>query len=210
MKPSKKPWTWRLKGTPRKRAHAWGGLAAAMLLGGMQGCANDIPAVQGGADHVCQAGELVAFSCTLHDGRLLSLCAAPGSDQFKGASKDYRGYVYVGLGTANGTLQHRYPGNPRQFGKYMYKGTGTAVQPYVHVVNEKRQLFLAFDMVAQVEKAYAPDVTPYQPRNFDISSGACAQVHGYRRVESLLNGVLPFESEWDKAWDAMPATERAR
>lgn len=114
-----------------------GGLAAISL----SACAAG-PAAKGAqVTHLCKPSEEVGFSCELHDGRLLSMCASAGFAKFDGNPEDNPGYAYLALGTRTGTVQASYPPNPSDYKKNFYNGVPTNGIPYMFVTSEKGEFF---------------------------------------------------------------------
>ena len=91
--------------------------------------------------HNCKPQETVGFSCELRDHRLLSLCASPGFEKFKGLPKDNPGHAYLAVGTQKGEVQYSYPPNPRDYKKHFYTGVPTNGIPYMFVASEKGRFF---------------------------------------------------------------------
>ena len=91
--------------------------------------------------HNCKPQETVGFSCELRDHRLLSLCASPGFEKFKGFPKDNPGYAYLVVGTQKGEVQYSYPPDPRDYKKHFFKGVPTNGIPYMFVTSDKGEFF---------------------------------------------------------------------
>ena len=115
---------------------------ACLLSIGMTACAGSPPQASSpqaspAASHLCQPKETVGFTCQLHDQRLISVCASPNFETFKGAPQDNPGHASLLVGTADARQRQTYPGNPRDYARHMSTGTTLAGQPYLVVATEK-------------------------------------------------------------------------
>lgn len=144
--------------------------SALMLLGalGLQACALQTTQIlpspaAAQPTHVCQPTETVGFSCELRDGRLLSLCASPGFNDFKGKPADNPGYAYLAIGTKQGKKPYTYPPNPQDYKKHMYFWVSISAVPHMFVSTDKGaflHLSLDIDSPAEVTNEYVPKGWP--------------------------------------------------
>ncbi|PKO67960.1 MAG: hypothetical protein CVU22_10430 [Betaproteobacteria bacterium HGW-Betaproteobacteria-16] len=113
--------------------------------------------------HACQPTETVGFSCELQDGQVLSLCASPGFNDFKGKPADNPGYAYVAITSGQGNAPYTYPPNPQDYKKHMYFWVSMSAAPHMFVSTEKGaflHLSLDIDSPADVTNEYVPKGWP--------------------------------------------------
>lgn len=147
--------------------------------------------------HNCQPKETVAFSCELHDGRLLSMCASPDLAAFKGEPKDNPGYAYLVLGTPQGAVHSSYPPNPYAYKEHFFKDVSVAVIPFMFVTSDKGRFFFISERDVD-DPLGAGQWTPENlPNGWTISKKeqprACARVLEF---DNYFAAGVPHASAW--------------
>ncbi|MFW5331411.1 hypothetical protein [Hydrogenophaga sp. ZJX-1] len=160
--------------------------------------------------HNCKPQETVGFSCELRDHRLLSLCASPGFEKFKGLPKDNPGYAYLAVGTQKGEVQYSYPPNPRDYKKHFFKGVPTNGIPYMFVASSKGKFFF----LAEQDDTDPEGVGSLDPENlpdgWDIDTrGAPSPCLRLLNFENFSELGMTHETAWFKERDRLKA-EKAK
>ena len=160
--------------------------------------------------HNCKPQETVGFSCELRDHRLLSLCASPGFEKFKGLPKDNPGYAYLAVGTQKGEVQYSYPPNPRDYKKHFYTGVPTNGIPYMFVSTEKGKFFYLGEQddtdpegVGSLESENLPDGWDIDTRG---ATSPCLRLLNFENFSEL--GFM-HETAWLRERDRLK-TEKAK
>ena len=126
--------------------------------------------------HACQPTETVGFSCQLQDGQVLSLCASPGFNDFKGKPIENPGYAYLALINAQGLERKTYPADAREYKKHMFTGVTMAAWPYLVVATAKGDFFYVNENVEMPVSATRDNLPPGWSLPPDHGDSLCKQV----------------------------------
>jgi hypothetical protein len=141
-------------------------ILSVLLAWAVSACANGSSTAQSSAPpntHACLPTETVGFSCVLNDGRLLSLCASPGFNEYTGNAVDNPGYAYVAISAGKSPSSFTYPPNPREYKKHMHTWVSLSAAPHLFVSSPKGEFLhfsLDIDTPADARTQYVPEGWP--------------------------------------------------
>lgn len=183
-----------------------------LLLGalGLQACAQQTLPPQPSSTsaqltHACQPTETVGFSCQLQDGQVLSLCASPGFNDFKGKPTDNPGYAYLALINAQGLERKTYPSDAREYKKHMFTGVTMAAWPYLVVATAKGDFFYVNENVEMPVSATRDNLPPEWSLPPDHGDSLCKQVMHRDHLSTTLIQIVD-----EKERDALLGDSQAR
>lgn len=148
--------------------------------------------------HACQPVETVGFSCELQDGRLLSLCASSGFNEFEGAPADNPGYAYLAIGAKQGQVSYTYPPNPRDYKEHMYFWVSISAVPHMFVSsNQGAFLHLSLDIDSPVNVTHEN-----APKGWPLSSSAdrslCTSQINRDHLDPFMAQMVK-KADWERA-----------